>query len=78
MIIHLWGSENGFLGWVITPPPFLGICNLTGRYFIPQHNPIETLFRQKKISLSLSNLIPETLLPKVGLMFYQKVLFNRF
>ncbi len=31
-----------------------------------------------KIGLSLSHLVPEILGPKVGLMFHQNVLFNRF
>ncbi len=35
-----------------------------------------TLFLQKTIGLSLSHLVPEILGPKVGLMFYQTVLFN--
>ncbi len=32
----------------------------------------------EKISLSLSHLVPEILGPKVGLIFDQNVLFNRF
>ncbi len=36
-----------------------------GPYFIPQHNQIDPLLLQKKISLSLSYLVPDTL----GLLF---------
>ncbi len=32
----------------------------------------------EKIGLSLSHLVPEILGPKVGLIFHQNVLFNRF
>ncbi len=49
-----------------------------GHYFISQHNPIDPLFLQKKIRLSISHLVPEILGPKVGLIFHQNVLFNRF
>ncbi len=47
-------------------------------FYIPQHNPIDPLFLQKKICLSLSHLVPEILGPKVGLFFHQNVLFNLF
>ncbi len=58
--------------------PVLGIFSPIGSLFIPQHNPIDPLFLQKKIGLSLSHLVPEILGPKVGLFFHQIVLFNRF
>ncbi len=59
--------------------PILGIFNLIGSlFFIPQHNPIDPLFLQKKIGLSLSHLVPEILGPKVSLIYHQNVLFNRF
>ncbi len=32
----------------------------------------------EKIGLSLSHLVPEILVPKVGVIFHQNVLFNRF
>ncbi len=35
-------------------------------------------FSRKTIGLSLSHLVPEILGPKVGLIFHQNVLFNRF
>ncbi len=47
-----------------------------GRYFISQHNPIDPLFLEKKIGLSLSHLVPEILRPKVGIIFHQNVFFN--
>ncbi len=37
-----------------------------------------TPFSAEKISLSLSHLVPEILGPKVGIIFHQNVLFNRF
>ncbi len=37
-----------------------------------------TFLSAEKISLSLSDLVPELLGPKVGLIFHQNVLFNRF
>ncbi len=55
-----------------------GISIRLGPYFIPQHTPIDPLFLQKKIGLSLSHLIPWILGPKCGLIFHQNVLFNRF
>ncbi len=48
-----------------------------GPYFIPQHNPIDPLFLQKK-AVCLSHLVPEILGPKVGLTFHQNVFFNIF
>ncbi len=46
------------------------IFNLIGSpYFMPQHNPIDPLFLQTKIGLSLSHLVPEILGPKVGIIF---------
>ncbi len=35
-------------------------------------------FSAEKIGLSLSHLVPEILGPKVGVIFHQNVLFNRF
>ncbi len=86
LICQTWYSR--YL-WVGTPilrhgrevsrwwPPFWGFTIRLGPYFIPQHNPIDPLFLQK-ISLSLSHLLPEILGPKIGLIFHQNVLFNRF
>ncbi len=37
-----------------------------------------TPFSAEKIGLSLSHLVPEILGPKVGVIFHQNVLFNRF
>ncbi len=54
------------------------IFNPIGSIFIPQHNPIDLFFLQKKIGLSLSHLVPEILGPKVVVIFHQNVLFNRF
>ncbi len=59
-------------------PVFFKLSIRLGPYFIPHHNPIDTLFLQKKIDLSLSHLVPEILGPKVGLIFHQNVFFNRF
>ncbi len=36
------------------------------------------LFLWKKIGLFLSHLVPEILVPKVGLIFHYNVLFNSF
>ncbi len=49
-------------GWEVLRwwPPFLGFSIWLGPYFIPRHNPIDPLFLQEKISLSLSSLVPET------------------
>ncbi len=54
-------------------PSCLGFSIWLGPYFIPQHNPTA-----EKIGLSLSHLVQEILGPKVGLIFYQNVFFNRF
>ncbi len=37
-----------------------------------------TPFSAEKIGLSLSHLVPEILAPKVGVIFHQNVLLNRF
>ncbi len=79
-VLPQWGLAPG---WVL---PYmgmvgdfvvLGIFNKIESYFIPQHNPIDIFFLQKKISLSLSHLVPEILGLKFGLIFHQNVLFNR-
>ncbi len=59
-------------------PPFWAFSIQLGPYFIPHHNPIDPLFLEKKIGWSLSHLVPEILGPKVGLIFHQNVLFDRF
>ncbi len=43
---------------------------------LSNHDLIDPLFLKKKISLSLSHLVPEILGAKVGIMFHQNVLFN--
>ncbi len=50
-------------------PAFLRFSIRLGLYFIPPHNPIDPLFLQEKIGLSLSHLVPEILGPKVGVFF---------
>ncbi len=55
--------------------PFFKFSIRLGPYFIPQHNPIDPLFLQKKIGFSLSHLVPEILGPKVGLIFHQNLFF---
>ncbi len=82
-----WQVRN-ILGWVL---PYLGMVWRSavmtpfyrfpirlGPYFISPHDPIDPLFLQKRIGLSLSHLVPEILGPKVGKIFHQNVLFNRF
>ncbi len=59
-------------------PHLLDLLFKLGPYFIPQHDFIGPLFLQKKISLSLSHLVPEILGPKVDLFFHENVLFNSF
>ncbi len=59
-------------------PPIVLFSIWLGPYFIPQHNPIDPFFLQKKISLSLSHLVSEILGPKVGLIFHPNVWVNRF
>ncbi len=77
-----------FLGWVFPhlgmvrrfscdDPPFWGTSIRLGPYFIPPHNPIDTLFLQKN-QLSLSHLVPEILGPKIGLILHQNVLVTIF
>ncbi len=58
--------------------PFWRFIIRLGPYFIPQHDPIDLLFLQKGISVSLSHLVPEILGRKFGLLFHQNVLFNQF
>ncbi len=45
---------------------------------MPKLDLIDPLFLQKKISLSLSHLVPEKRRSKIGQMFYQIVLFDCF
>ncbi len=45
---------------------------------MPSHGPIDPFFKQKKIGLSLSHLVPEILEPKDGLFFHQNEQLNRF
>ncbi len=53
--------------------PFLRFSIQLGSYFMPHHNLIGPLFRQKKkIAFSLSHLVPEIL----GVIFHQIVLFK--
>ncbi len=58
--------------------PIWGIFNMIGSlcYTLTQSN--WSPFSAEKISLSLSHLVPEILWPKVGLIFHQNVLVNRF
>ncbi len=58
--------------------PVLGIFNPIGSLFYTSTQSDCPLFLQKKIGFSLSHLVPEILGPKVGLIFHQNVLFNRF
>ncbi len=53
-------------------PPFFFFFNLIGSLFIPQHDPINSIFLLKKIDLSLSHLVLEILGPKFGLLFLPK------
>ncbi len=46
--------------------------------FITQHNPIDPSLSAEKNGLSLLRLVPEILESKVGLIFHQNLLFNRF
>ncbi len=47
-------------------------------YVMPHHDLIDPHFMQKKINLSLSNLVPEIHRPKVVLIFHKNVLFSSF
>ncbi len=62
-------------------PLFWGFSIRLGPYFIPQNNPIDPIFLQKKIDLFLSHLVPEILGPKVGPFFtkmYYLIDFKHF
>ncbi len=55
--------------------PVWGFSIRLGPYFIPQHDPIGPLILHKKISLSLSHLVPEILGPQydpIDPLFLQK------
>ncbi len=59
--------------------PILGISDpIQSLFYYASNQSIDSLFLQKKISLSLSHLVPEILGTKVGQIFHQNVLFNRF
>ncbi len=58
-------------------PPFWGFSIWLGPLFIPQQSDCPPL-SAKKIGLSLSHLIQEILGPKVGLIFHQNILVDRF
>ncbi len=53
-------------------PAFLTFSNLIGS----QLNRVDPLYLYKKISLSLSHLVPEIIWPKVGFIFHQNQSFN--
>ncbi len=61
--------------------PNFVIFNPIGPYFMPYHDPTDPIFLQKKISLSLSHVVPEILGPKVGLIvtkMYYLTVFKHF
>ncbi len=58
--------------------PVLGIFYLIGSLFYTSTQSDRPSISVEKIDLSLSHLVPEILRPKIGLIFHQNVLFNRF
>ncbi len=76
---HTW--DLGLVGWFHSDDPRFGDFQSKMRLnpcFMPHHDSIDPLFCRKKISLSLSHLVTETLGPKIGLIFHLNVLFNSF
>ncbi len=57
--------------------PIFEIFDQIGSIFLHHHDLIDSLFLLKKISLSLSHLLPEILGSKFGLFVHQHV-FNSF
>ncbi len=58
--------------------PVLGGFNPPGSLFYTSTQFDLPPLSAKKIGLPLSHLVPEILRPKIGLLFHQNVLFNRF
>ncbi len=81
---YFWWGGRGVLPYLVGrsrgDDPRLGIFNPTSSLFYTstQSNWPPPPHSVEKIGLSLSHLLPEILGPKVGLIFYQNVLFNRF
>ncbi len=67
----------GMVGRFLDDDPRFSICNLIGS-LLYSVNPIDLLFLQTKINLSLSHLVPEILGLKVGLIFHQMYYLTYF